>query len=169
MSESVKELQREFAKRGIQLFLFGSRSKVWYPLDYKYNKDHWLVFGDSKCRITAETDWDFAVPWDTPDKVLIDMGFEKKPDKDYYDPITHHVFEKTLEDGSRVQISGKHDFDDFKLFWRSIPSDFYEDRLWKSGPNKPKVKEITYLISNLWWFYQSVKSKLVITADQLWE
>lgn len=162
----TKAVVQTFKEAGHELFLFGSRSKI-------LTKPAYLWFGFEPLEstlITPTTDWDYAgQDCDLLHTYLLDNNFVMKPDVSYRDVFTTHIFEKTLEDGSVIQVSLKHNLETFKEFWNWIPKYLYTDILWKRGYLKPAPEEITERINTLADMFFSLKQKYTLDKESLWE
>lgn len=166
----TKAVVDQFAEAGFELFLHGSRSKVQYPRNYDYSSSWFFMAKDPEARITFETDWDYAVQ---TSKSVIEyleaQGFDKKEESSYRDSMTEFVYEKTLEDGSKIQISTRYDLGEFKDLWNSITNNFYYWYLWKRGPNKPSGDNIRGMLEDLRQMRRRLLKSNSLDPDLLWE
>ena len=164
----TKQVVDQFAEAGFELFLHGSRSKIPYPKNYNYDEWFWVELNK---RITHETDWDYAVQ--TSPEVLLYLllnGYVEKADLAYRDTMTERVFEKILEDGSKIQVTTRYNLEEFKDLWRAIPTYLYKELLWKRGPRGLSSEEICTNIEYLRVFrIDLLNQNKLYTDDQIWE
>jgi predicted nucleotidyltransferase len=131
----VTEIIRK-SLEGHDYFVYGSRSK----------------WGENLEKIHLQSsDWDVAVEYSKPLlKKLVAEGWRILEDKDYQDCTTVRILEKSFLN-TKIQISLREQYLDFKAAWMSIPDWFYAKYINKRSPNVMPKEDISMYLNHLVW------------------